>query len=61
MFENMSDEDKYNLGLLIGNSIAGLFEVIAKLDGITINEAVDRWVESYIADKIIEATWKNEE
>lgn len=61
MFENMSQEDKYELGLLIGNSIGSLFDIIAKLDGITLQEAVDRWIESYIADKIIEATQTNEE
>lgn len=56
MFENLSEEDKYNLGLLIGQSIADLFDMVAKIDGIPVQDAVDRWVESYIADKIIEAT-----
>lgn len=55
-FDNLSYEDKYNLGLMIGSSILGLFEIVAKIDGITLQEGVDRWVESYIAEKIIEAT-----
>jgi hypothetical protein len=61
MFENMDSEDKYQLGLLLGNQIAQLFEIIAKLDGMSSEEAVDRWVESYIADKIIDATGEMEE
>ena len=55
-FENLSDEDRYQLGLMIGTSIASLFEMMAKIDRIPVQEGVDRWVESYIADKIIEAT-----
>lgn len=56
MFEDMSPDDKYSMGLLLGESIAGLFDIIAKIDDISVQEAVDQWVESYIADKIIKAT-----
>lgn len=54
------ENEAYELGLLIGDSIANMFKMVAKIDNITIQEAVDRWVESYIADKIIEATWNEE-
>lgn len=60
MFEDLSDDDKYQLGLLIGQSICGLFEMVAKIDGITFEEAVSRWVESYIAEKIIQATGESD-
>lgn len=56
MFEDMNQEDKYQLGLLIGHVIKELFELVAKVDGLTFDQVVESWVESYIADKIIEAT-----
>jgi hypothetical protein len=59
MYENLTQEEKYQLGLSIGEAIGNLFKLMAEIDGIPVETAVDHWVESYIADKIIEATEEN--
>lgn len=59
MFEDLSKEHKHELGLLIGNIIAELFQMIAKIDGTPIDEVVDQWVASYVAERIIGATGEN--
>lgn len=50
----LTPEDKYNLGLKMGEAIAGMFVVMAKVDGVSFNDAVDEWVAHWVASRIIE-------
>ena len=51
---DLSQEDKYELGRQMGETMVGMFRILAKLDGITLQDAIDEWVESYVAGRIIE-------
>jgi hypothetical protein len=49
-----TDEDLYELGRLVGKAIFALFQVLARIDGESVQDAIDEWVSTYIADRIIE-------
>lgn len=50
----LTPEEKYELGKRMGETICYMFEIIAKIDGIPLQDAVDMWVESYVAERIIQ-------
>ena len=50
----MTDGDLYEVGRLLGEAILALFRVLAKLDGLAEREAIDSWVSTYVANRIIE-------
>lgn len=49
---------RFELGKKLGEIIRLCFEVVAALDDITYEEAVDEWVSTYVADRIINETDK---
>jgi len=51
MIEN--DEDAYRFGQICGDAILALFKAIAAADGMTVVEAMDKFVSGYVAERII--------
>lgn len=50
----ITQEDAHELGRLMGKTIVCMFEIMAKVDGTSLQDAIDEWVASYIANRIIE-------
>lgn len=50
----LTPDDKHKLGQNIGETIIGLFDIMAKLDDVTLQEAIDEWIAYYVAERIIE-------
>ena len=56
MPRDLSPEERYDLGYQLGQTIMSLFQAIAVLDELTLQETVQIWVEKYVATRIMEAT-----
>lgn len=52
MKDNLSDEQRYQLGLKLGSSLVGIFKVLADLEDLELNECIELWIESYISDQL---------
>jgi hypothetical protein len=50
----MTEDPSYRAGQALGDAIIACFEAIAKIDGITREEAIDEWVSTYVTERIIE-------
>lgn len=51
----LTAEERYEIGLKLGWAINLLFQVVAKLEGVTMEEAVQRsLVEPFVAERIME-------
>lgn len=49
-----SDDDApYRAGQALGNAILACFEAIAAMDGRTLTDVMDEWVQSYVAERIV--------
>lgn len=59
--DELTPDEKFELGRQMGETMVGMFKIMAKIDGITLQQAIDEWVESYVANRIIqEATGEND-
>lgn len=54
----LTPDEKHEFGLQIGETIVGLFKILAKLDDIPVQDAIDSWVEDYVAERIIKEAGK---
>lgn len=50
----ISDEDVHELGRLMGETMMCMFKVMAKIDGVPLQDAIDDWMSTYIAERIIQ-------
>lgn len=49
----MTKPDEYELGKRIGQMILDLFQLIADIDEIPLQDAIDDWVSGWVAERII--------
>lgn len=49
----LTPDEKHEFGLQVGETIVAMFNLLAKLDNIPVQDVIDTWIEAYVAERII--------